>query len=160
MNLSMGFITVFAVLGLAISMMAGFLVGNRISYIVFVSSVSTLAFSGLGFGVYRVLEKKVPEFLEYLAGLTGLLSDIRNSHEGESHSGDYASSQDSEGSPLGEGLPSESLQDMSEKDRILKSAKSGKFGDHIMVDKIPIKNEPKLMAEAIRTILAKDDDNS
>jgi hypothetical protein len=35
--------------------------------------------------------------------------------------------------------------------------KNGKFGDHIMIDNIPIKNEPKLMAEAIRTIMAQDD---
>lgn len=35
--------------------------------------------------------------------------------------------------------------------------KADKFGDHIIVENIAIKNEPKLMAEAIRTMLAKDD---
>lgn len=38
-----------------------------------------------------------------------------------------------------------------------KPQKSGNFGDHIMVENIAIKNEPKLMAEAIRTMLARDD---
>ena len=31
------------------------------------------------------------------------------------------------------------------------------FGDHILVNKVKIKNEPKLIAQAIRTMLSKDE---
>ena len=32
-----------------------------------------------------------------------------------------------------------------------------KYGDHLMINNIAIKNEPKLMAEAIRTIMSQDE---
>ncbi|GIX42120.1 MAG: hypothetical protein KatS3mg129_1853 [Leptospiraceae bacterium] len=44
-----------------------------------------------------------------------------------------------------------------EEDTTIKEEKPKQFGDHILVDKIAIKNEPKLMAEAIRTMLSKDE---
>jgi hypothetical protein len=155
MNLSLLFILIFAGIGFAVSFTAGFMVGNRITYILFVSFLSTLAFGGLGFGIYSVLEKKVPEFLEFLRGLAGLVS------EGGAGSEEFATDRnfsvgDSEFGDESSGI--ESGMDLDGREKILAGAKSGKFGDHIMVDKIAIKNEPKLMAEAIRTMMAKDDD--
>ncbi len=153
--MQIGFVLGFAILGAVISSVCGFLVGNRVSYIFFVSLLSTFAFGGLGFGVFSVLQKKVPEFLEFLStfsiggfGGEGHADDSFHDHDGtEPSSVSGASSDDF-------GVQSVGDQAMDAK---LAMAKSGKFGDHIIVDKIAIKNEPKLMAEAIRTMMAKDD---
>ncbi|MCW7464549.1 hypothetical protein EHQ96_11295 [Leptospira levettii] len=150
-----GFVLGFAILGAIISSVCGFLVGNRIGYIFFVSLISTFAFGGLGFGIFSVLQKKVPEFLEFLStfsigGFGGgdHADDFDHEHGGmEPSSASGGSSDDFGVQPVGDGAM----------DAKLAMAKSGKFGDHIIVDKIAIKNEPKLMAEAIRTMMAKDD---
>lgn len=150
---------VFFTLGLLISLTAGFMVGNRITYIVFVSLLSSVAFAMLGFGIHKVLEMKVPEFLNYLAELAGIVQESRGSHDdmGEGiASGTYGDGQNLDGEM------SDNVDGMNEANQSFAGAeakKSGKFGDHIVVDNIPIKNEPKLMAEAIRTMMSKDDEN-
>ncbi|MCC5813798.1 MAG: hypothetical protein JJT78_03515 [Leptospira sp.] len=152
------FISVFTILGLLISLTAGFMVGNRVTYIVFISMISSLSFAILGFGIHKVLEMKVPEFLSYLAELAGIMHESR-SHDEMDEMG--------EGSRFGENAnidgemdgASDSMGEMGPSFQTGDAKKSGKFGDHIMVDKIPIKNEPKLMAEAIRTMMSKDDEN-
>ena len=40
-------------------------------HIFLVAGIGALIFAGLGFGVYAVFEKKVPEFLDFLAELGG-----------------------------------------------------------------------------------------
>ncbi|MCW7493935.1 hypothetical protein ND861_14535 [Leptospira sp. 2 VSF19] len=150
-----GFVLGFAILGAVISSVCGFLVGNRLGYIFFVSLISTFAFGGLGFGVFSVLQKKVPEFLEFLStfSIGGLGGDGHSEDYDQEHGGMESTRSESAGSD-DFGVQQVGDQAMDAK---LAMAKSGKFGDHIIVDKIAIKNEPKLMAEAIRTMMAKDD---
>ncbi len=133
----------------------GFLVGNAFSYILFVSFISTLVFAGFGFGIYTLLDKKVPEFLAFLGGIS---ISTEGSHEDSFSEGRSVNPNEfSDGVDGDFGLES-NQNDSTERERILQSAKSGKFGDHVIIDKIPIKNEPKLMAEAIRTMMARDDE--
>ena len=142
-------------LGLLISIVSGFTVGNRVTYIVFVSGVSSFIFSLVGFGVYFILESKVPEFLEFLGGI-----EIRSAGSGEKEDSPATgvaspsrafsgNSGDSNTSDLFGAGPSVSVK---------AKVKDGKYGDHIMAENIAIKNEPKLMAEAIRTMMARDDE--
>ncbi len=149
------FPAVFGALGGAISVIFGILVGNRFSYITFFSFVSLLVFAGIGFAVYTILEKKVPEFLEFIGTIS--LADFRFS---SSDSSDYAESGGfaSSGSGGGGGdYGASSMGDGSESYVQKSSSKPMKVGDTLVIDKIVLKNEPKLMAEAIRTIMAKDD---
>ncbi|GBF50512.1 hypothetical protein LPTSP4_20380 [Leptospira ryugenii] len=151
--MQIGFVLFFAVLGCLISSTCGFLVGNRFTYISFVTLLSSIAFGGLGFGIYYVLESRVPEFLEFVStfSLAGLGGGSEESGFEEGETSGFAS----EPSGIDDyGVASVAPPEM---DPSLARAKSGKFGDHIVIDKIAIKNEPKLMAEAIRTMLAKDD---
>lgn len=111
-----------------------------------------MIFAGLGFGVYTVFEKKVPEFLEFLAELGGGMGFRHSSGDSYSLAGEMSSDSEirlSKGdesmtSDFGGSAPSPKVKD-------------GKYGDHIMINNIAIKNEPKLMAEAIRTIMSQDD---
>ena len=48
-------------------------------HIFLVAGIGALIFAGLGFGVYAVFEKKVPEFLDFLAELGGGIGFRRSS---------------------------------------------------------------------------------
>jgi hypothetical protein len=61
-------------------------------HIFLVASIGALIFGGLGFGVYTVFEKKVPEFLDFLAELGGGIGFRRSS--GDSYSGAGAGQQE------------------------------------------------------------------
>lgn len=154
MNLQVVFIGVFAGLALIVSPVCGFITGNSFGHIILVTVLSVVAFAVLGFGVHAFLEMKVPEFLDFLSNVGGEFVPATSDADGMGAGGhDYTSNaSDSEFSP-GDG-PSNSEVFAS---ATPKRQKSGNFGDHIMVENIAIKNEPKLMAEAIRTMLARDD---
>ncbi len=148
----------FFVIGIGLSLPGGIIAGNSIYNIITYSIISSIVLAGLVFSLLTFLETKVPEFTDFLNNVnTGNFSE---SSEGETSSeqqqGDsksvqqhaelHASDSSGEKSSLGEPPPPKT-----------EKPKNGKFGDHIMIDNIPIKNEPKLMAEAIRTIMAQDD---
>ncbi|MCB1176682.1 MAG: hypothetical protein KDK36_03790 [Leptospiraceae bacterium] len=145
------FATGMTILGFVLSIICGFVVGNRIIHILTVSIVSAAAMGLVGVGVYTILEKKVPEFIEFLNnfGAGGISGDFDDDVEGVELSDENSEGRTTELSQEGmEGteapIPASHQND-------------AKFGDHIMIDNIAIKNEPKLMAEAIRTFMAMDD---
>ncbi|MCB1308387.1 MAG: hypothetical protein KDK30_09420 [Leptospiraceae bacterium] len=144
MALMLKFVGGFAIVGLLLSVVFGILGGNRIVPLVVTAVVCSLLSGGLGAGTYKILEQRVPEFLDLLRGEGGMDSadsgslDLSLDDDGEE--GEYEAD-------VEEGAAAAADQ----------GAESKSFGDHIIVDKIKIKNEPKLMAEAIRTMLSKDD---
>lgn len=143
MNLMIKFVGVFAVIGLILSVAFGVIGGNRIFSLALTAVVCSLLSGALGAGTYKVLEQRVPEFLEIFMAYAGGGEDLELGDEGELE---------------GEDLDAESYVTSSDAgDGVAASADTKQFGDHIIVDKIKIKNEPKLIAEAIRTMLAKDD---
>ncbi|TGK05428.1 hypothetical protein EHQ53_17500 [Leptospira langatensis] len=158
MNLQAAFLGLFSFLGLVISLVCGIMVGNYFGHIALVTFLSTVGMAGFGFGVYSVLEMKVPEFLELLRNFGGSYS----AGEGEDLEGGARSSY---GDHSDMETSSSHYETSSGPDEMRVAAagiprkKADKFGDHIIVENIAIKNEPKLMAEAIRTMLAKDDTN-
>jgi len=147
----------FFALGLLVSTISGFLVGNRVTHIAFVSTISSLAFAAMGFGIHYILELKVPEFLEILSGIESKKESSADGGASNSHSPNFRPSSSSADSGASVDIKSDDLGveiSRSPKEKV----KDGKYGDHIIVENITIKNEPKLMAEAIRTMLSKDDD--
>lgn len=121
-------------------------------HIFLVAGIGAMIFGGLGFGVYTVFEKKVPEFLDFLSELGGGMGFRQSNLDPYSVGGEASSDNEikltkgdeSMSSDFGGSAPSPKVKD-------------GKYGDHIMINNIAIKNEPKLMAEAIRTIMSQDD---
>jgi hypothetical protein len=122
-------------------------------HIFLVASIGALIFGGLGFGVYTVFEKKVPEFLDFLAELGGGIGFRRSSGDSYSGAGDYSSDSEIKLTKSDESMSS----DFGGGDIPHAKTKDGKFGDHIVINNIAIKNEPKIMAEAIRTIMSQDE---
>ncbi|MBE7412947.1 MAG: hypothetical protein L6Q54_04045 [Leptospiraceae bacterium] len=157
MSLQLQFIVFFFALGLLISTISGFIVGNRVTHIAFVSLISSFVFATLGFGIHFILQMKVPEFLEILSQfeLMGGESDEDETTKISNPINFRSTSASTES-----GTPTETHSDNLgvEISRPQTKTKDGKYGDHIIVENITLKNEPKLMAEAVRTMLAKDDD--
>lgn len=138
------FVGVFAVIGLILSVSFGIIGGNRIFSLILTAVLCSILSGALGAGTYKVLEQRVPEFLEIFMPHGGLggddleLGDESGYDEGDLDAEGYASSEADESVAAA-------------------AADTKQFGDHIIVDKIKIKNEPKLIAEAIKTMLAKDE---
>ena len=144
------FAIAFAIPGLIISAVFALPSGNRWEHNVFVILFCTLLSGVLGAVVYAVLKAKVPEFFEIFEGMAGFsLSGSRSSTSdfSEDELNDYAAETDSDADRQAADALAGAAAD----------AGSKHFGDHILVDKVKIKNEPRLMAQAIRTLLAKDD---
>lgn len=157
---------VFGITGLLISLVVSLFSQNSVmavvSNVVFSFFVSFL----LGAGVFWILKQKVPEVLE-LYEMAATSSPVEKNFEedalsyeqetdlGEQYNNVYQQDLAGSGETL---MDSAASQDISFTDNVsrVREEKVKHFGDHILVDKIPIKNEPKLMAQAIRTMLMKD----
>jgi hypothetical protein len=141
------FAIVFAVIGMIISVSFGFIGQNRLTHVLVTGFISTLISAALGAGVYKTIEIKVPELLTLFERdgsddyEESAYSDTQTGYQGDSSDG-Y-----NEGPSVSDTVSA--LQD-DDSTRV--------FGDHILVNnKVKIKNEPKLIAKAIQTMLAKDE---
>jgi hypothetical protein len=143
-NLPLKFVAVFAGIGFLISFGVGYTVQQRFDYVVLITALCTLLSGALGWGVYKILQIRVPEILEILEGSE--ISAMEPSYEAV------------EEQEFGEPHPAyggEATEEFHEPEGVaVEGAKA--FGDHIILNKVKIKNEPKLIAKAIQTMLAKD----
>lgn len=154
----------FFVIGMGLSLIGGVIAGNPILAILVFSLLSSIILAALVFGLLTFLDMKVPEFSEFLnqmqsgefseMGVDEVSSSVAQSgstKEGSQMQEETGEPELSKSSNTPSPPEGGSIEPKNEK------PKNGKFGDHIIIDNIPIKNEPKLMAEAIRTIMAQDD---
>jgi len=139
LTLPVKFSIFFAVLAFLLSFGVGFLVANRIGYVMIVSVGCTILGGVLGIATFRVLETRVPEILDL----------FRLEYE----SAEIAADELDEAAPEVESayaVPEEPEEPVPSSDE------AQVFGDHILVNKVKIKNEPKLIAKAIQTMLSRD----
>lgn len=148
----------FFLLGLTISAVFGAIVGNKIMYIVVVALISGLCLAVVSLVVYKVLEMKVPEFIEFLENVSSTAyigGDYSLEEEEESEASesieDYAARQS---------VAQSYEESASLKSNDTKQKEKSSTPGTLTIDNITIKNEPKLMAEAIRTMLATDEPSS
>ena len=106
----------------------------------------------------QILTKKVPESLDlFQISLKGLGTFSENVIPQ-----DFVpepEKEESDSFPLDSELSSDSSEDSESPIPAPVAAESKKaYGSHIMVDQIKIKNEPKLLAEAVRTMIMRNDE--
>ncbi len=156
-RLNIYFIITFAIIGVLVSLMFSLFSGNSILSILVNMMFSTFLSAFMGLIVYQILKAKVPEFLEVF-DLQLKAGSISQSSNEFNYQNSIESKEELE--------PSEEVfsykSDDSDDSQISFTESEPKtetkhFGDHILVNKVSIKNEPKLMAQAIRTMLSKDD---
>jgi hypothetical protein len=157
-RLAINFRVFFGIIGLLISLIFSLFSKNPIFVILTNIFVSTIVSVIIGIVVFFILKQKVPEILEVFEGDSSSFRSYKEQEE-ESFEGEYDYSSDT--LETSESLNLASSDDTTDEVQPIKIDTSGEktkhFGDHIVVDKITIKNEPKLMAEAIRTMLSKDE---
>jgi hypothetical protein len=157
-RLAINFGVFFGIIGLLISLIFSLFSKNPVFVILTNIFVSTIVSVIIGIVVFFILKQKVPEILEVFEGDSSSFRSYKEQEE-ESFEGEYDYSSDT--LETSESLNLASSDDTTDEVQPIKIDTSGEktkhFGDHIVVDKITIKNEPKLMAEAIRTMLSKDE---
>ncbi|MCE9599254.1 MAG: hypothetical protein K8S54_14925 [Spirochaetia bacterium] len=161
MGLLLKFAAGFAIAGLIISLAFGFIGGNRPTNILVTALICTLVSAAIGAGVCKFLEQRVPELFAILDNQAPMRSEVMS----DSYADDGV---DSIAIPDGEVTADDTVPNTlaghtttgtvaSPAANASSSGSAGVYGDHIVVNKVKIKNEPKLIAAAIRTLLAKDD---
>jgi len=151
MTLMVKFIVGFAAPGLIISAIFGFVSGNPWPSVILTALLSSLFSAAVGGGVYKMMELRVPELLSLFSG--GDMGAELSSESDFTNEGAL----DEEGIDFDEESSATAAAHAAESDSLDDVFKTTTFGDHILVNKIKIRNEPKLMARAIRDMLARDD---
>lgn len=161
---------VFGLVALVLSAVAGAAAGNGALSVIGRSLVLMLVFAALGYLAVYVIRKYVPEVFEALMSSHGVVSEEGLKELPVEDTNAPPASDTRDETPPGDGSPSEepdAAQPPPRKDGFVpfkegdftaySSAKpdEGKLGKHFFEQK-NIRYEPKIMAEAIRTMIARD----
>jgi hypothetical protein len=156
----------FGITGFMLSFITGFISGISFSVVVIRSVITVLVFTGIGFAVLMILKKYVPEIYK-------VLSDSGNSEEALVHDPEgespeiFSDNNDFPESMEGETAASEFKElDGKSYERLSSmedpglggelNVSEGRMGKHIIVEDQFNGYEPKLIAEAVRTMMSKD----
>ena len=154
---------IFGVFAFIVTLIAGISGGLDVSVIIIRILLAIPFFAAIGYGVIYVLKIYVPEIYELLNSIIGMRS------EGEPEEMEVESRPEGE---MPESLPGEPAAEFretretdyehiespmtSDMDASLNPSQ-GKLGKHIVVNEKFGKYEPKIMAQAVRTMMRKDE---
>ncbi len=160
-------VLIFGGSALILSLTVGLIFGNDILNALFKALIMTLIFGAIGYGIIFIIKIFVPEIYEIL-----------NSPP-ESENSEAIFQKTAEQTPVVDSTEvksdddkyiEESIDDTTEKEfkpfeetefkkyESVEKMKEGKLGKHIVVDEKKVKYEPKIVAEAIRTMMKRDKD--
>jgi len=153
----------FSISALVLSIIAGFAANVPAGMIFFRAAIITPVFFGVGFGIMQILKKFVPEIYE-------ILSNLKLSSEDSVEKVEISLDNSSDGSNDTFEKNDSGFSEFTEKDydRLQSVKDSGldstleapgrKLGKHIILENQLSSYEPKLMAQAVRTMMSKDKD--
>ncbi len=160
---------------LVVSFILGLITGNGIGSVLLKSFVLTMVFTGLGFGSGLILKKFVPEIYSVLNGVSRDQT-VESAERNQKTASDISSLEgdavtaESDSIPGGTAAAMRDVDDGTGTDekfvptgkdsyQKLSTAEpaTGKLGKHLFEEK-KMKYEPKIMAEAIRTMMSRDND--
>ncbi|MCX7678578.1 MAG: hypothetical protein N2316_05115 [Spirochaetes bacterium] len=149
----------FGIIALFVSFVLGLFAGNSVGFVLLRSLMLSLLFACIGFGAVFVLRKFVPEFIEVIENNIS----TRTAEEEIDISSDIAAPESTVSQSVEEGVKiSETKFEPLGKDDFMRvstapSFSEGKLGKHFIDEKKKIKYEPKIIAEAIRTMIRRDE---
>lgn len=154
---------IFSIAAFILSIIAGLIGSVPAGMIFFRALVMVPVFFVAGFGLIQVLKKYVPELYEMITNPQPASEDSSVKIEISPDISENAASEDTEISDTGFSEFTEKDYDrlQSVKDYALDNTlnpSNGKLGKHIIVENQLNDYEPKLMAQAIRTMMSKDKD--
>jgi hypothetical protein len=173
-NLEYKSTALFGFIALILSFIIGLLTGIKWNIVLLRSFILMILFAAIGFGVCAILRRFVPEVYDIMASIASLKAGEVN---GET---DIEMGADSTPSPAAESeyietapvdkpsipLPADEFREL-DKDGLAQfstasegesavNTKVGKLGKHILEKEKLTKYEPKIMAQAVRTMMSKD----
>ena len=155
---------IFSVIALILSIAAGLTGSVPIGAIIFRSLVIIPLFFLVGFGVFMIMKKFVPEVYEMVLNFSGSEDNVTEdgdmySNNPEEAAGEYSENSEENFTEFKEAdFEKIHTADSSDENAAFDTS-GGKLGKHIVVDKASdgfAGYEPKIMAEAIRTMMSKD----
>lgn len=163
----------FCMIAFIFSIIAGFAGGVPAGMIFFRSLIVAPVFFAVGFGTILVIKNFVPELYEMLSNLKASQEDEAEKVEisvddNSGNTGDETVDKSDSGFSEFTEKDYERLQTVRDSDKSqtandsgidsILNTSGGKLGKHIIVDNQLNSYEPKLMAQAIRTMMSKDKD--
>ena len=157
-DLKYRFSAVFGIIALLLSIIIGLFTGNDVGLVIIRSMIMTIAFVVIGYGVIFIVQKFVPEMLSLEGSDEPVqVEDVQIDSEavvpeinGDEVVEEMPDSGEDDSVPL--------VDSTLKKDYFNIGEEEGKLGKHIIVDESKIKYEPKIMADAIRTMLKRDEE--
>ncbi len=159
---------IFALIALIVSPVIGLISGNNFTVIIVRAVIFTIVFAVIGYGSILVIKKFIPEFYSAFFSVSPVSESDVNSNStkteenaGESY-GSYESQVSEETQDDAEAYPEHDASGTTDSgsgkyaDEALNNVSGNKMGKHILEEK-GMQFEPKLMAEAIRTMMNKDE---
>jgi hypothetical protein len=156
-DLKYRFSLLFGIIALILSIIIGLFAGNDIGIVFIRALVMTIAFMVLGYGIIFIVQRFVPEMLGVVRSDEFVREDdvqVDSEAVVPETIGDVVQKDVSEG---GEDESVPLVDSMLKKDYFNIGEEERKLGKHIVVDESTIKYEPKIMADAIRTMLKRDE---
>jgi len=157
----------FAVLALFFSVLIGTINGINAGAVILRSVILTVLFAGLGFAITAVLKKYVPEFYALLTepASTGPESERADAAGGEVPPEGFSEASGAEDTavPAEDSGKDPGIIPVSDDDFNKMLGEGGaeskrKLGKHIISNEKIISYEPKIMAQAVRTMMKRDED--
>ena len=145
---------VFALLAMFVSLLTGVVSGIIFGAVLLRTFCSILIFAGLGFGVFFIIKKYVPELFEFVVNTENTEDNLTKAASPPEEGGDgFAEFTGSDFPNLNEakkasGIPS---------DNNAGTSADGSMGKHIVEENSDFPYEPEIMAKAVRTMMSKDD---
>jgi hypothetical protein len=151
---------VFGVIALFLSVIFGIAAGNNIGTILFKTGILCLVFIAMGYGVVFVIRKYVPELYEAINSIAGISVSGPDAAVGTDNARKSAAvtAEDGSGTLNPDQKQQEEFVPLKDSDLAKTEyvSERGKMGKHYVVDEKKFKYEPKIMAEAIKTMMKKD----
>ncbi len=176
-NLEYKSTVLFGFTALLLSFFIGLLAGVRWNVVFIRSLILMIVFSVIGFGVCFILKKYVPEVYELMSSLASLprggkeeadavVSAARDQGAAPGDADDFEARDIEEAGELSEAPVSTEFKELDKEGLSHFSTapggtgsintRSGKLGKHILESEKLAKYEPKIMAQAVRTMMSKD----
>lgn len=159
----------FSVIAFVLSVATGFIAGITPGTVILRGVIFAAVFFAVGFGGLQILKKLVPELYEAITNVQHLTAekdvtdsiDVTKAADDSGESASYSADEEDSGSGFTEFTEKDFDRYNTPSDSGLESAlnpAAGKMGKHIMVQQQFNAYEPKLMAQAIKTMMSKDKD--
>jgi len=164
----------FGFIALILSVIIGFLTGIRWNIVILHSFMLMILFAAIGFGACAILRRFVPEVYDFMASIASLKAGEEREEPDIEMAKDAVhaaavESQYSETAPVEKPAIPSVAEEFRELDKegltqfttatgggSAVNTKAGKLGKHILETEKLTKYEPKIMAEAVRTMMSKD----